>query len=148
MAQFQDATWWRHQMETFFAVLAICAGNSPVTSGFPLQRPVTQSFDISFELRLNTRLSKQWWGWWFETPLRPLRRHCNDCAWWNHSSDLQIHHAVWSTDHRDMLHVLISLSSFVNSVLDGRDLYYRHVPNISRTLVSNKIVDHSDVVGI
>ena len=27
--------------------------------------------------RLNTRLSKQWWGWWFETPLLPLWRHCN-----------------------------------------------------------------------
>ena len=23
-------TWWRHQMETFFALLALCAGNSPV----------------------------------------------------------------------------------------------------------------------
>ena len=26
--------WWRHQMETFSALLAICAGNSPVTSEF------------------------------------------------------------------------------------------------------------------
>ena len=25
-------TWWRHQMEIFFALLALCAGNSPVTS--------------------------------------------------------------------------------------------------------------------
>ena len=24
-------TWWRHQMETFSALLAFCAGNSPVT---------------------------------------------------------------------------------------------------------------------
>ena len=30
-----------------------------------------------FDLRLNKRLSKQWWGWWFETPSRPLWRHCN-----------------------------------------------------------------------
>ena len=37
-------TWWRHQMETFSALLAICAGNSPVTGEFPAQRPVTQSF--------------------------------------------------------------------------------------------------------
>ena len=29
-----------------------------------------------FDLRLNKRLSKQWWGWWFETPSHPLRRHC------------------------------------------------------------------------
>ena len=28
-------TWWRHQMETFSALLAICAGNSPVPGEFP-----------------------------------------------------------------------------------------------------------------
>ena len=28
-------TWWRHQMETFSALLAICAGNSPVSGEFP-----------------------------------------------------------------------------------------------------------------
>ena len=44
--------WWRHQMETFFALLALCAGNSPVTSEFPTQRPVTRSFDIFFDLRI------------------------------------------------------------------------------------------------
>ena len=71
-------TWWRHQMETFSALLAICAWNSPVTSEFPPQRPVTRSFDVFCDLRLNKRLSKQWWGWWFETPPRPLWRHCND----------------------------------------------------------------------
>ena len=36
--------WWRHQMETFSALLALCAGNSPVTGEFPSQRPVTRSF--------------------------------------------------------------------------------------------------------
>ena len=71
-------TWWRHQMETFSALLAICAGNSPVTGEFPAQRPVTWSFDVFFDLRLNKRLSKQSWGWWFETPSRSLWRHCND----------------------------------------------------------------------
>ena len=30
------------------------------------------------DLRLNKRLSKQSWGWWFETLSRPLWRHCND----------------------------------------------------------------------
>ena len=70
--------WWRHQMETFSALLAICAGNSPGTGEFPAQRPVTRSFDVFFDLRPNKRLSKQWWGWWFETPSCPLWRHCND----------------------------------------------------------------------
>ena len=49
-------TWWRHQMETFSALLAICAGNSPVPGEFPAQRPVTRSFDVFFDLRLNKRL--------------------------------------------------------------------------------------------
>ena len=40
------ASWWCHQMETFTALLALCAGNSSVTGEFPLQRPVTQSCDI------------------------------------------------------------------------------------------------------
>ena len=69
--------WWRHQMETFSAPRAICAGNSPVPGEFPAQRPVTRSFDVFFDLRLNKRLSKQSWGWWFETLSRPLWRHCN-----------------------------------------------------------------------
>ena len=71
-------TWWRHQMETFSALLAIYAGNSPVTGEFPSQRPVTRSFDVFFDLRLNKPLSKQWWGWWFETLSRPLWRHYNE----------------------------------------------------------------------
>ena len=71
--------WWRHQMETFSALLAICAGNSPVPGEFRAQRPVTRSFDVFFALHPNKRLSKQWWGWWFETPPFPLRRHRNGC---------------------------------------------------------------------
>ena len=42
------------------------------------RRPVTRSFDVFFDLRLNKRLSKQSWGWWFKTLSRPLWLHCND----------------------------------------------------------------------
>ena len=45
-------TWWRHQMETFSALLAICVGNSPVTGEFPAQRLVTRSFHVFFHLCL------------------------------------------------------------------------------------------------
>ena len=38
--------WWRYQMETFSALLTLCAGNLPVTGEFSSQRPVTRSFDI------------------------------------------------------------------------------------------------------
>ena len=70
--------WWRHQMETLSPLLAICAGNSPVPGEFPTHRPVTRSFDVFFDLRLNKRLSKQTQGWWFETQSWSLWRHCNE----------------------------------------------------------------------
>ena len=73
-----EIIWWRHQMEIFSALLAICAGNSPAHGEFPTQRPVTRSFDIFFDLRPNKRLSKHWWGWWFETPSSPLWRYWNE----------------------------------------------------------------------
>ena len=38
-------------METFSALLAICAGNSLVTGEFPVQRPVTWNFDVFVDLR-------------------------------------------------------------------------------------------------
>ena len=57
-----NSCWWRHQMETFSALQALCTGNSPVISGFPAQRPVTRRFDVFFDLRLNKQLSKQAWG--------------------------------------------------------------------------------------
>ena len=97
-------------METLSALLAICAGNSPVTGEFPAQKPVTQSFDAFFDLRLNKRLSKQSWGWWFETlSCSSLWRHCNgkgnqDCTW----SDGLLHcpcmpkspgHNEWSNEY-------------------------------------------------
>ena len=71
--------WWRHQMEIFSALLALCVWTSPVTGEFPAQRPVTRSFDVFLDLRLSKRLSKQSWGWWFETPSRTLWRHSNGC---------------------------------------------------------------------
>ena len=72
-----ELSWWRHQMETFAALLAICAGNSPITGELPAQTPVTRSFDAFFDLCLNQRLSKQSRRWWFETPSPPLWRHRN-----------------------------------------------------------------------
>ena len=46
---------WRHQMETFSALLALCVGISPVPGDFLSQRPVTRSFDGFFDLRPNKR---------------------------------------------------------------------------------------------
>ena len=60
-----------------FRVTGHLCGNSPAPGEFATQRPVTRSFDVFFDLRLNNRLSKRSWGWWFETPSRPLWCHCN-----------------------------------------------------------------------
>ena len=61
--------------ETIFALLALCAVNSPVTGEFPSQSRVTRSVDVFFGM--NKRLSQQSLGWWCETPTRSLWRHCN-----------------------------------------------------------------------
>ena len=71
-------TLWRHQMETFSGLLALCVGNSPVTSEFPSQRPVARSFDVFFDLRLNKRLSTRSRHRWFETPSNSLWCHVNE----------------------------------------------------------------------
>ena len=61
-----------------FRVTGPLCGEFTGPGEFPTQRPVTRSFDVIFDLRLNKRLSKHWWGWWFETPSWPLWRQCND----------------------------------------------------------------------
>ena len=64
-------------METFPRYWPVVLGihRWPVNS--PYKWPVTRSFDTLVDLRLNKRLSKQSWGWWFEKTSRPLWRHCN-----------------------------------------------------------------------
>ena len=70
-------SWWRHRMETFSAFRPFVRGihRSPMNSPLIGQWRGALMF---FYLRLNKRLGKQWWGWWYETPSRPLWRHCND----------------------------------------------------------------------
>ena len=49
-----------------FRVTSPWGENLPVTGGFPSQRPVTRSFDVFFDLRLNKRPSKQSRRQWFD----------------------------------------------------------------------------------
>ena len=65
----QVSAWWRHQ--TFSALLALCAGNSPVTGEFPTQRPVTWSFDVFFHLRICVWIN----GWVNNREAGDLRRY-------------------------------------------------------------------------
>ena len=68
-------------MKTFSALLPICAGNSPVTDDFPTKSQLRGSLMFSLILCLNRRLSKQPWGWWFETPSWSFWCHCNEFSY-------------------------------------------------------------------
>ena len=68
-----DVTIWK-----FFRIIGSLCGEFTGHRWNPPQRPVTRSLDVSFDLFLNKQLSKQSWGWWFETPSRSLWFHCND----------------------------------------------------------------------
>ena len=120
--------WWCHQMETFSALLAICAGNSPVPGEFPTQSPVTRSFDVFFDLRPNKRLSKQSWGWWFETPSCPLWRHCNA---WSESVPITVNFveaSVWDSVRCSVPDVLIRVQC-VGIMCDSRIISMWHCWN-------------------
>ena len=84
--------WWNMMTSsngTIFRVTGPLCREFTGPGEFPAKWPVTRSFDVFFDLRLNKRLSKQPWGWWFETPLWSLWRQCNvfitDCtgSCWN-----------------------------------------------------------------
>ena len=64
-------------METFSPLLALCEENPSITSGFPSQRSITQSFVVFFDLHLNTLLRKQSRCQWYEMPSCSLWHHCN-----------------------------------------------------------------------
>ena len=65
---------------------------------FPRAKASDAEFDVFFDLRLNKRLSKQRWGWWFETSSRPLWRHCNEmkkAKWEAFRKDLGVTKCAW-----------------------------------------------------
>ena len=66
-----DVIKWKHFPRYWPFVRGI--QRSPVNS--PHKGQWHGAFHVFFDLRLNKRLSKQCWGWWFETPSRPLWRH-------------------------------------------------------------------------
>ena len=84
--------WWRHQMETFSALLAICAGNSPATSKFPSQRPVTRIC-----ARINAQVNIGEAG--------DLRRH-------RAHYDVTVMHILWCVDSRCILFLVITKMIF------------------------------------
>ena len=138
-----EITRWCHQTETFLMWLALCEGNPLVTSGFPSQRPVAQSIDVSFDLHLNKQFSRQSRCWWFETPSCSLWCHCNEpwrirmlmqpCRMWvNVSNQSKIMWIITTTKQSTTNHMHMQWDIPLN-------LWYKsHL---------STIVDHSDVVG-
>ena len=81
-----DVIKWKH-----FRVTGHLCGEFTGHRWFPRTKASdAELFDVFFDLHPNKRLSKQSWGWWFETPSCPLWRHCNACAYflgrpsWHH----------------------------------------------------------------
>ena len=75
-----DWPWWRHQMETFSALLAFVRWIHR-SLWFPRTKASNAELWCFFDLRLNKGWSKQWWSWWFEMPSHSLWCHCNDKPW-------------------------------------------------------------------
>ena len=83
-----------------FRVTGPLCGEFTGPGEFPAQKPVTRSFDLFFDLRLNKRLSKQPWGWCFETPSWSLWRQCNDAyLYYSFTGENRVHYQtkVWMT---------------------------------------------------
>ena len=80
MYQYEDRIKWKHfpRYWPFWGV----------TGEFHSQRPVTRSFDVFFDLRLNKWLSNPSRRWWLETPSRSLWRHCNEELVWSSSNQI------------------------------------------------------------
>ena len=79
--------------ENIFRVTGPLCGEFTGPGEFPTQRPVTRSFGVFFDLSLNKKLSKQPWGWWFETPSWSLWRQCNELP--HYLTSLRHHQTQW-----------------------------------------------------
>ena len=72
------SSWWRHHMETFSALLALCVGNSPVAGEFPAQRPMAQSFVFFMRASINGWVNNREPG-----DPRRHRAHCDVIVMWD-----------------------------------------------------------------
>ena len=77
MAQVNCNPWLRNHMEALSALLALCERNPSVTDGFPSQRAVMWTFDVSFYVSLNKLLDKQSRGLVIWDATTVMWRHCD-----------------------------------------------------------------------
>ena len=113
----------------------------------PSQKPVTWSFAVFFDLRLNKPLKKQSWGWWIEMPSCSLWHQYNElvsCYWYYN----EICYDGW--DHRVVIsnRVIMDMAevgAFVNILWGlhikhsgskghtGSHLYVFHLESLNRS---------------
>ena len=91
------------------------------SSEFPSQRPMTWNFDVFFDLRLNKWLSKQWWGWRFETPSCSLWHNCDVLSFIYDQFDYQTRNYVKGKHGSQLLIYCILMHKwFVNTYITVR----------------------------
>ena len=97
---------WRHQMETFSALLALCRGfyRSPVIS--PQKGQWGGALRFFSDQRLNKRLNKQSRDRWYKMAWHSLWLHCN--------KQVKQHWRIWPTNHLDQILVDITLTRMGN----------------------------------
>ena len=106
-------TWWCHQMETFSALLAILCEEFIGLRWIPRTKASDAELWYFFDQRLNKRLSKQSWGWWFETLSCPLWHHCNEIV---HKC-----RALSSDNHPALTRICVTSSGLDEWILIHRD---------------------------
>ena len=107
-----------------FRVTGPLCGEFTGPGEFPIQRPVTRSFDVLFDLHHNKPLSKQPWGWWCETLSRSLWRHRNGLLTWWLSVCLG-HQHQWLCRMDYSLSLLLG-TTCTTSVLEGNNFEITH----------------------
>ena len=113
-----------------FRVTGPLCGEFTGPGEFPTQRPVTRSFDVFFDLRLNKQMSNQSWGWWFETPSWSLWRQCNGFV---------ISFFVLFVPCEDFVCKLFS-PPFVSSIAKNVDKYWVYCIHILPSLTLDSVV--------
>ena len=96
-------SWWRHHMEPFPRYWPFVRGIQRPLVNFPYKGQWRGASMFSLICALNERLSKQSWGWWFETPSRSLWHHCNAVI---------LSTSGVTRDNKFLNHISISVSSW------------------------------------
>ena len=106
---------------------------------FRAQRPVTRRFDVFFDLRLNKRLRKQSWGWWFEKLSCPLWRYCN--GWPSSQRTMRAFQSKMTSWHWNTFRIIGPLQR--ESTVGG----FPHIMPVMRTFGVSFVVNLDNRVG-